>query len=113
MAAGGSGSTIAWTIGFERFELARDGQAELSCFPLAQPLEEVPPAQRDIAIVSANLRLGSGCYCVTFGIDAQVHGRFAAAFAYRFELDQRVRQRQQGGRSGEEIALEIGSEPIT
>ena len=63
-------------------------KAELSRFPFFEPLEEMPPAQRDIAVVATNLRLGAGSDCMTFGIDPQVHRRLAAAFADRLQLNQ-------------------------
>ena len=46
------------------------------------------------------------------GIDPQVHRRLAPAFAYGFELDQRVGQREQGGGPGEKLGLEIGAQAV-
>ena len=111
-AAGASACTIALIYGRGGFELARDGEAELPRLAFLEPLEEMPAAQRDIAVVAADFGLRARRDRMTLGIDAEVHGGLAAAFANRLELDQRVGQRQQGGRTWEEVAKEIGPEAI-
>ena len=66
-------------------------------------------AERDIAIIAADLGLRPGLYRRTTGIDPQVHRRLAPALAHRFDLDQRIGKREQLGRSGEQPRLEIGA----
>ena len=75
--------------------LARDGEAQLARFAFAQPLEEMAAAQGDIAVVAADLGLRAGGDRMAVGIDAQVHRRLAPAFAHRFQLDQRIGEREQ------------------
>ena len=87
-------------------------EAQLARFAFAQPLEEMPAAQGDIAVVAADLGLGARGDGMAFRVDAQVHRRLAAAFAHRLQLDQRVRQREQRRRAREELGLEIGAEPV-
>ena len=77
-----------------------------------QPLEEMAAAQRDVAVVAADLGLRAGGDGMALGIDAQVHRRLAPAFAHRLQLDQRVGQREQRRRAGEQLALEIGAQAV-
>ena len=77
-----------------------------------QPLEEVAAAQRDVAVVAADLGLRAGRDGVALGVDAQVHRRLAPALAHRLQFDQRVGEREQGRRAGEEIAPEVGAQAV-
>ena len=91
---------------------ARQAEAELPRFAFAQALEEMLAAQGDVAVVAADLGLRAGRDGVAVLVDAQVHRRLAAAFANCLELDQRVRERQERGGTGEELGLEIGAEAV-
>ena len=75
-------------------------EAQLARFAFAQPLEEMPAAQRDIAVVAADLGLGAGGDGMALRVDAQVHRRLAPAFADGLQFDQRVRQRKQAAEPG-------------
>src|SRR6476469_8067775 len=92
--------------------VARQGEAQLARFALAQTFEEMLAAQRDVTVVAADLGLRAGRDRVTFGIDAEVHRRLAPALAHRLELDQRIREREQGGGAGEQLALEVGAQAV-
>src|SRR5947209_13910452 len=86
----------------------RQPEAELARLALAQPLKEMLAAERDVAIIAADLGLRARRDRVSLGVDAQVHRRLAPAFAHGFELDQRIGEREQRRRAGEELALKIG-----
>ena len=75
--------------------LRGEAEAQLARFAFAQPLEEMAAAQRDVAVVAADLGLRAGGDGVAVRIDAQVHRRLAPAFADRLQLDQRVGEREQ------------------
>src|SRR6478752_581835 len=90
----------------------RQAQAELARFDLAKALEEMPATERDVAVVAADLGLRARRNRVALGVDAKVHGRLAAAFAHRLQLDHRIRQREQRRRAGEELTLEVGAEAV-
>ena len=91
---------------------ARETEAQLARFALTQPLEEMPAAQRDIAVVAADLGLRARGDRMALLIDTQVHRRLAAAFAHRLQFDQRVCERQQRRRTGKQLALEIRPQAI-
>src|SRR6185369_12258103 len=92
--------------------LPRQPKAQLPRFALLQTLEEMAAAQSDIAVVAADLRLRARSDRMALGIDAKVHRRLAPAFAHRFQLDQRVREREQSRRPGKELSLEVGPEAV-
>ena len=81
-------------------------------FAFAQPFEEMLAAQRDVAVVSADLGLRAGRDRIALGIDPQVHGRLAPAFANRLQFDQAVAQGQQGGRAWKQMALEVRAQAV-
>ena len=87
-------------------------EAQLARFALTQPFEEMLAAERDIAVVAADLGLRAGGDRLAFLVDAQVHRRLAPAFAHRLQFDERIRQREQRGRAGEQLALEVGSQAV-
>src|SRR5947209_8569790 len=91
----------------------REPEAELARFALAQALEEMLAAERDVAVVAADLRLRARGDGMPLGVDAQVHRRLASAFAHSLQFDQRIRERQQRGGTGKELSLEVGPEPVT
>ena len=49
---------------------------------------------------------------MTLGVDAQVHRRLAPAFADRLQFDEGIGEGEESGRTGEELALEIGAQTI-
>ena len=49
---------------------------------------------------------------MTFGIHAQVHGRFTAAVTNRFELDQIVRPAQERFAAFEEFSLKVCAQAV-
>ena len=69
-------------------------------------------AQRDIAVVSANLGLRALGHRVAGTIDTQVHRRLAPAFAHRFQLDEIVGNRQQRSTTGEQLPPKISAQAI-
>ena len=87
-------------------------EAELARFAFAQPLEEMAAAERDVAVVAADLGLRAGGDGMAVGVDAQVHRRLAAAFAHRLQFDQRVGEREQRRRAGEQLGLEVGAKAV-
>src|SRR4029079_16851063 len=74
--------------------------------------EEVTAAQRDIAVVAADLGLRAGGNGVAFDIAAEFHCRLAPAFTTRLQFDQRICEREQRRRAGEQLALEIGAKAV-
>ena len=69
-------------------------------------------AQGHIAVISADFGLFALLHGRARGIDPQVHRRFAAAVAHRFQLDQRIRDPQQHLGTGEQLALKIGPQAV-
>ena len=69
-------------------------------------------AQRDVAVVAAYLGLRAGRHGMALTVDTQVHRRLAPALAHRFQLDQRIGQREQRGRAGEQRAEEVGAKAV-
>src|SRR5258708_2351131 len=92
--------------------LPRQPEAELRRFAFFQALEEMAAAERDIAVVAADLGLGSSRDRMALGVDAEVHRRLAAAFADRLQFDQGVGEREQGRAALEQVSLEIGAEAV-
>ena len=90
----------------------RQPETELSRFALSQALEEMAAAERDIAVVAADLGLDPARNRMPLGIDAQVHRGFAPAFAYRLQLDQRIGEREKRSAAFEQLALEVGAKAI-
>src|SRR5438045_2053616 len=72
----------------------------------------MPTAERDVAVIAADLGLGPGGDGMALGVDAEIHRRLAATFAYGLELDQRIRQCEQRGGAGEKLALKVGAEAV-
>src|SRR4051812_16407070 len=91
---------------------SRKSQAELARFAFLQPLEEMAPAQSDIAVIAADLGLRACRDCMALGVDAQVHGRLAPAFAYRLQFDQAVGKREQRRAALEQFPEEVCAQAV-
>ena len=65
----------------------------MTSFAFPQTLEEMAATKRHIAVVAADLGLRADRDRMTFGIDAQIHGRLAPAIADGLKLDQGIGER--------------------
>ena len=79
----------------QHLSCAARAEAQLARFGPREPLHEVAAAERDVAVVAADLGLRRRPDGAAVLVDAQVHRRLAAAFADRLQLDQRVGEREQ------------------
>src|SRR6187402_2996620 len=77
-----------------------------------QGFGEMPAAQRDVLLVSADLRLQAVRDRLAVFVETQVHRRLATAVAHRLELDQRVGDAEQHRRAGEQVAAEVGPQAV-
>lgn len=73
---------------------------------------EVPSANGDVSIVSADLDLFAIADRAAFGVDPQDHGRFAAAVADGFDFRKAIGPSQQILAALEQVALEVGPKAI-
>ena len=73
---------------------------------------EVPSANSDVSIVSADLDLFAIADRAAFGVDPQDHGRFAAAVADGFDFRKAIGPSQQVLAALEQVALEVGPKAI-
>ena len=73
---------------------------------------EVPSANRDVTIVSADLDLFAIADRAAFGVDPQDHGRFAAAMADGLDFRKAIGPSQQVLATLEQVALEVGPKAI-
>ena len=103
---------MPWDSPGRRSRDARDGEAELARLALVQALEEMAPAQSDVAVVAADLGLRAGGDRMALLIDAQVHRRLSAAFANRLQFDERVGEREQRCAPLEEFAEKVGAKSV-
>ena len=69
-------------------------------------------AERDVAVVPADLRLLAMAYGTAFGVDTQVHRRLSAAGADRLEFDQHVGEGQQAFAAFEQLRAKVGAQAI-
>jgi len=76
-------------------------QRKLPGAAFMQPLEEVPAAKRDVAVVAADLRLLPFGDRMALFVDAQVHDRLTPALADGLQFNELVRERQKRRRAGE------------
>jgi hypothetical protein len=72
----------------------------------------VAAAERDVAVVAADLDRRALLHRAPVLVDAQVHRRLAPAIADRLQLDQGVGEREQMGAPLEQIGLEIGAQAV-
>lgn len=79
---------------------------------LDEAFVEVPSANGNVSIVSADLDLFAIADRAAFGVDPQDHGRFAAAVADGFDFRKAIGPSQQVLAALEQVALEVGPKAI-